>query len=370
MLYIGLYSLQQIKVGFGENASFSSVFSTGDAKTVDTFSIFLLFAIGTGFLIGATKVAGMMSNGGAAIGMNMADKFGKKIGGAATLGLTGRLGRNSLGWAGQRLADNDKLKDFASKSSVGRGILRSSRVVGNASFDARNVAGAGETLGIGAGKKGGYKTHRDEIVKTEQAFAKSLGTLDEDDKTVLALTTEKISMEAKVKRLKAEKENTEDENLKKELGKNITKIESKIKAQDTKINREKNRRQIGSVGDLEKLDEEKAKYAVATKELNKLNREFLSLSDSDKAAHLTLIETQKKTLKKIDKEVKEKTGSMGYAGTLENRGIISSAIYGRINNQDRTAGKEIRKKYEKEVKKSKEDKNFDSLKDAFEKKSE
>ena len=177
-------------------------------------------------------------------------------------------------------------------------------------------------------------------------------------------------MEAKVKRLKAEKENTEDENLKKELGKNITKIESKIKAQDTKINREKNRRQIGSVGDLEKLDEEKAKYAVATKELNKLNREFLSLSDSDKAAHLTLIETQKKTLKKIDKEVKEKTGSMGYAGTLENRGIISSAIYGRINNQDRTAGKEIRKKYEKEVKKSKEDKNFDSLKDAFEKKSE
>jgi len=50
--------------------------------------------------------------------------------------------------------------------------------------------------------------------------------------------------------------------------------------------------------------------------------------------------------------------------------VIASAIFGRINNQDTTAGKEIRKTYEKEVKKTKEDKKFDGLREAFEKKAE
>ena len=78
MLYIGLYSLQQIKSGFGEDATFGAAFG-GDVQTVDTFAIFLFFAIGTGFLIGATKVAGMMSQGGAAIGMGAMDKLSKRF---------------------------------------------------------------------------------------------------------------------------------------------------------------------------------------------------------------------------------------------------------------------------------------------------
>lgn len=79
MLYIGLYALQQIKSGFGEDATFGAAFGGGGQQTVNTFSIFLLFAIGTGFLIGATKVAGVMSQGGAALGMGFADNASKKL---------------------------------------------------------------------------------------------------------------------------------------------------------------------------------------------------------------------------------------------------------------------------------------------------
>ena len=108
MLYIGLYSLQQIKNGLNiaVTNSYSKAF-TGDEFSLDTFEVFLLFAVGTGFLIGATKVASAMSGGGAAIGMSMADKFGRKF--TTTMGArvgkygAGYLGSAGTGWAARKV---------------------------------------------------------------------------------------------------------------------------------------------------------------------------------------------------------------------------------------------------------------------------
>jgi len=319
------------------------------------------------------KVAGIMSQGGAAVGMGAASKVSRKIVGVTTgaaVGGIGRIGRGSFGQIGQRVADNEKLKDWAATSSVGRGILRSSRAIGNASFDARSVAGAGEKAGIGAGAKGGYKTRRDEIVKKEQAFAKSLGTLDEDDTKVHQLMTEEESMKSKVASLKVDLKSADPQH-RADYEDQIREAEAAIKEQGIKISREKNRRQIGTAGDIEGLIEEKTKKDAAEAKLKKLKGEFkLLTATKDKVAMDKEIKDTETELKKIKIAVKEKTGTSGYAGALENRGVIASAIFGRINNQDTTAGKEIRKTYEKEVKKTKEDKKFDGLREAFEKKAE
>jgi hypothetical protein len=127
MLYIGLYSLQQIKVGLSiaHNDSFSKTF-TGDTFTIGNFEIFLLFAVGVGFLIGATKVASIMSNGGAAVGMNMADKFGKKF--TTTLGArAGGYGASAAsGWAARGVGGYMDRKSAESGEPRGR-IMRSVR---------------------------------------------------------------------------------------------------------------------------------------------------------------------------------------------------------------------------------------------------
>jgi len=128
MLYIGLYSLQQIKAGLGAGVSFGGAFADGSVKSVDTFSIFLLFAIGTGFLIGATKVASIMSQGGAAIGMGVADKFSKKF----TTGLGARMGQ-SVGRGASGLAKYGA--GYAGSAAVGWG----SRKIGE-KMDARSAA--------------------------------------------------------------------------------------------------------------------------------------------------------------------------------------------------------------------------------------
>ena len=369
MLYIGLYSLQQIKNGLNiaTNDSYAKPFTTNGTFTIGNFEIFLLFAVGVGFLVGATKVASIMSQGGAAIGMNMAHKMSAKIGGAATVGLAARAGRNTAGWAGQRIADNEKVKDWASKSSVGRGVLRSSRAVGNASFDARNVGSVGEKIGIGGGVKGGYKTQKDAIEKKEKEFAKSLGTLDDSDAAVHTMMEEEKVMEVKLSNLKIAKQRADTDKAKAAVAEEIRTVENDIKAQGIKIKREKNRRQIGSSGDIAELEAEQKKQTETKAELKILRTGFGDLSKAEKKTTNEKITALKKDLKKIDADVKKKSGSMGYAGALENRGVIASAIYGRINQQDTSAGKAIRKQYEKDVKKSKEDERADGIKDAVSK---
>ena len=352
--------------------AFSASFKNDAQLSSGTFEIFLFFMIGLIFLYAATKVASVASDAGAGASMKWSNKMVGKAVGGVSIGMAARAGRNTFGYAGQKIADSEKLKDYASKSTIGRGVLRGSRVVGAASFDARRIAGAGKSLGLGEGKKGGYKTQRDEIVKKEQAFAKSLGAVGDDDNTVTKMNEQKTSFETEVAQLKIEKE-TASSTRKAVIVKEIAQGEKNIKKKDEEIKREKNRRQIGSSGDITELAGATEKKEATQTELKELRSQFTTAQKSrDKTemkALVTQIKAKKKEQKALEKEIKNKTGSLGYAGALENRGFLTSTMwYGRITNQDREAGKEIRKQYEKAVKRSKDDERIDGLKDELSKK--
>ncbi|MFT5849376.1 MAG: hypothetical protein ACI9H6_000183 [Patiriisocius sp.] len=373
MLYLGLYTLIQVKSGLNMQPFSTSFVSGGPPLSAGVFEVFLFYMIGLVFLYAATKVASVASDAGAGASMKWGDNMVRKATGGVTVGLAARGGRKTFGYAGQKIADNEKVKDYASRSAVGRGILRGSRAVGAASFDARGIGGVGKSLGLSEGKKGGYKAQRDEIVKKEQAFAKSLGSVGDDDQTVATMNEQKISLEADVVRLKTEKETTTDPTRKAMIVKGIAQREKDIKKKDEEIKREKNRRQIGSSGDITELAGATEKKEATRVELEDLRTKFTVAQESrDKTemkALVTQIKAKKKEQKDLEKEIKSKTGSLGYAGALENRGFVTNTMwYGRITNQDREAGKEIRSQYEKAVKKSKDDERFDGLKEELSKK--
>lgn len=369
MLYLGLYTLIQLSNGMSGMGSYAD--ALGSTWKPEMFTIFLFYALGIGFLMAATKVGQNMSVAGSTLAMNTTQGALRKmrsgalrLGGAASAGLVARAGRNSLGWGAQRIADSEKLKDRAATSALARTTLRGSRLVGNASFDARRVGSMGKKLGIGEGKKGGYKTQRDAITKKEQDFAASLGTVGDDDSTIKMMSENKKEREDTLAELKAAKAGLTEPRDKENNARAMATTERQIKEIEENIKRERNRRQIGT-GDIEELSSEKEKRAQAKKQLKLLKQQFRDIEPSDKAAKKEMakkITTQEKAMKDIDRAIKERVGELGYAGVLENRKfLLGSMWYGRILNQDHTAGKEIRKKYEKSVKKSKEDSRFDDV---------
>lgn len=155
MLYIGLYALQQIQNGLVGEANYSRAFGDG-GFSVSNFDVFLMYAIGVGFLIGATKVASAMSNGGAAIGMNMADKFSQKfttgigarigLGAAASTGgfayrqTGGRLGKGLQNVSEAREKRTGKSSMFTRGLRAGGESMQSKKIAGATSYKEKNEA--------------------------------------------------------------------------------------------------------------------------------------------------------------------------------------------------------------------------------------
>lgn len=133
---------------------------------------------------------------------NKAQKWTRRGAGAATVGATASLGRNTAGRYANHLASSDKWKDNASKTAFGRAKLQAAKYAAGASFDARQVAGAGKALGIGEGTAGGYKKRIDEDAKKAKKYATDLGTVDIDSeagKARVAAEQKRIGDEAKEK---------------------------------------------------------------------------------------------------------------------------------------------------------------------------
>ena len=133
---------------------------------------------------------------------NKAQKWTRRGAGAATVGATASLGRNTAGRYANHLASSDKWKDNASKTAFGRAKLQAAKYAAGASFDARQVAGAGKALGIGEGTAGGYKKRIDEDAKKAKKYATDLGTVDIDSeagKARVAAEQKRIEDEAKEK---------------------------------------------------------------------------------------------------------------------------------------------------------------------------
>ena len=137
---------------------------------------------------------------------NKAQKWTRRGAGAATVGATASLGRNTLGRYGNKLSNDGDLKLRAQQGGISgmkaRAALATGRYAAGASFDARQVAGAGRALGIGEGTAGGYKKRIDEDAKKAKKYATDLGTVDIDSeagKARVAAEQKRIEDEAKEK---------------------------------------------------------------------------------------------------------------------------------------------------------------------------
>ncbi len=133
----------------------------------------------------ATKFA---KKGSGALG-EMLIKGAKIVGGVAlgaTVGIAATAGRESFGRVAENLSEKQGFKDWAAKSKIGAGALGMTRGIGAASFDARGIKVAGQTLSsatgmkLGEAQKGGFTKSRKDYVEKEEKFASSLEMSDKE----------------------------------------------------------------------------------------------------------------------------------------------------------------------------------------------
>lgn len=135
--------------------------------------IFVNYAIIIALLITAMTLAKDWANkaGG---GINKLTSWAMGAAGGMTVGLAGRLGRGTLGRAGNVAAESEWLKDKASKGGIGgmsaRLALATSRKTAGASFDMRSTELSGIT-GMGKGQKGGFAKDLKDKVKAQKDYA-------------------------------------------------------------------------------------------------------------------------------------------------------------------------------------------------------
>ena len=381
-------------VSFKMMSGFKAIFGTAEMSValsnqkngVDTFSVILNFGIVILFLIMSLQIAHKFGIVGAdkvlSVGKDLRNRGQKMImngAGGATFGAGAALGRATVGRLGNKISDSDKLKDQAARRGLlgwaARQTLKGSRVVADSSFDARNVGGVGNKLGIGEGAKGGYQTKLKETKEKGEKFARSLGEVDDTDVRVMARKKEMQDKEREQRR--------EEEELQimrqsgkfdaKALGDQREKIE-KIKrdVEDAKIKyeSEKQRRIIGStyaqpknedVGAVTTLSGNETTIgsaAEAKKELDDAWKDYLATTDeaAKKRLHADIQKKMDELKKRKEKLAELKRGNDGgYAGVLEKDRLRTSWPTGTSTWDNRKAGKEIRKTAEKGLPKKKDD---------------
>ena len=330
--------------------------------TIVNLTIYLLIVVA--FLWGSLLVSKKMG----ALGASQTVSFGKNIGnrvrggvtrfaGGATAGLTARGLRASVGRGAQSIAENDKTKDWAANSWLGRRALNVTRKLGDSSFDARKVGGVGKNLGLGEGLKEGYATKTKNIVDREKKYAESLGSVGDDDKRVSNLQIDIEASEQMIKQKKEEikrdqerkKNATNDEernriqaeiDLKKsEIGDDEENLQKRKEA----LQAEKYRRQLGTIPKTT-TDNLKAKRDLIKSKLVA----YEQAETDDKGSLREEIANLKKELAEEEKKASKEAG--GYATTVESYGPVKNWFISRNKDQNAEAGKEIRKAYKDKVK--------------------
>lgn len=180
---------------------------------------------------------------------------------------------------------------------------------------------------------------------------------------------EKDQLEATLKEAKIREKGAEGKEAKEAAAREVDKAESALKKVEEKIKQEKARRQSGTYVDPATATSTKDAFKENKDKIDELKREFKFDETSEErrlAIAEEIIELNKKQ-KDVAYEAKEREGTLGYAGVLEKRGFLASAMLGRLASQNHEAGKAIRKQYEKAAKKTKEDARDDALKETVEK---
>ena len=358
MLYLSLILMQQLPTG---ESTIASALNQNTASNF--FGLMIYVCLMIGLVVASLIVAKNLGAVGASQAMNIGNSLQKKVRvglGNATIGGSAALGRITAGRWAQKAADSEALAEAASRGGMrgfaARTALKSSRAVGDASFDARRVGGIGKTLGIGEGSKGGYKSKRDAYVKSRQQFAESLGEVGDDDEVVKKYQAEVNQSELELQSLKLDKEAATSEADKKVIQQKIQATESALKAQKENVQREKARRQIGSVAFASKGTADKV--SQLEKEQKEAFARFRNAtSNTERESISKEITAKKKELASARKEMRKG----GIANVYKNSSTLSSLFSGHMPDFDAEAGSEILKKYEKKFKETDEDKRSGAI---------
>lgn len=312
LLYVALAVITDAKFlpGLGVDGSGNSNAATGfiNGSNIPGFASYVLsFLVAMGLLIAVTIAAKGLSAFGAGAAMKGA--------GALSFGATAWAGRTTLGWGSQRLSERFKKSRLSRAPIIGRAISGTLDRGAKASFDVRGatIAGGLKAAGIDAGsaQKGGYRDWEKAKIKNREEYAKTLEQ-----------TKGEKEMQASEERRKKMMENTVED------------IEKQNKAEMKMLRAQ-------HAADRVKTRDEKAQEVAELQEV-----------------HNDLLNVQKE-------EVKVRQGKIDELARAPKEGYAKSLEWGpgQFFNRNKKAAESIRK----EAKKSKTDKDLDSLKDVLKK---
>lgn len=396
------------------HVNFGKLLTGNGTEVIANFSTTLPpFILSCAFLIAAVVVGQKMGADGANVAVKIGNSAISRVrsgvgymAGGATFGAAGYVGRRSVGYGAQRLADNDSFKGFAARNSIiGKGAYKATQAVAGSSFDGRNVAGLGKSLNIGAGAKGGYKQRLEAQAKKDADFIKDLGEINIDTpeaKAAIEKRAEELRAEAEKEKVdlnakKAEKE-TEVNNKKSTLSSEITNLKKQefsasTKEEQDKIKKEREQKET----DIQKIDEEFKTFNVTLtaqmKDIQKKAAEALTQAETEKKyAHvITYMNELNKTEKFFNKAgmilgggfAGSSAGVGGFAlggaavgagaftaGTAAGGGVVSSYAYeaqSRRKALEKIYGKDGMKKADSERKKKKAKEYIEAASDAIDK---
>ncbi len=157
----------------GTPATFTDLLlGTGDGWVTVLTTYIILNAM----MVGCIVVAASIGAGGAGVANKMSKSllgYGGAALGGMTFGAGARLGRMAIGGTADVMQERLRDSRFAT-TLLGRKTMGALRGVASSSFDARNIAGVGKTLGIGSGASGGHKEAREAKQKSLVEYGKTL----------------------------------------------------------------------------------------------------------------------------------------------------------------------------------------------------
>lgn len=353
-IILTLISSQGFNPLANQNANWTKLFIGGEADSVGLIINFIVIIVLT--IMSLTIAKQQADKGG--VKMSQWTTKATTFAGGVALGGTAALGRNTVGKMAESISNREDFKGWASRSAIGKGMLKTTRGVASGSFDVRRSR-AGEAVakatGVDLGKgipwnqkagQGGYSKAQSERIRKETEFTKSLKPSDAkyDEAKLLDKEIKRKAKEAqqeidKIKEKEFKPEGaigTEKEKAEKDLEESQTKLKGleeekeKLEKEEREAVLEESKREIRRKIDLatdriKKEEEVNQKLKEVFKVKNKVFEE----------AKATFDEQNNKEIAKLQKIVDQKAGNeaglneefdkrkSNYADRVEEAGAIS-----------------------------------------------
>src|SRR3989344_5676341 len=142
------FTKQLLKADSGGGSILDAAMNSADAGATGIGAAIAAIGIRMGFVLALMYVALHVSEWMVKEGSAMASKVTGWSTGKA-FGAIGWGGRNTIGWAGQRVSETAAMRNWAAKGGIlGRTLWRGTGALGRSSFDTRGIPGARTALGV------------------------------------------------------------------------------------------------------------------------------------------------------------------------------------------------------------------------------